>query len=305
MNRPDRAASYADVLRLPGVGPAFAAATLGRLSYATVSLALLITVHDATRSYAAAGSALGAFGLASVTMPVKSRLIDRLGQARVLPVLSIAFAGSLIAASLATYASISTALLYVTLAVLAGLTAPPLGPSMRALWASLTPDPAVRQRAYSLDAVVEEVLFGVGPLLVGAMVLVSTGPAALLGTAVLNLLGGLGMARAAPRQASPATAAYGHLLGPFRQPGFGLLAVALVGAGLGGGPLEVAVVARTQEQGHPAAVGSCWQPCRSAARSVACSGGTSPGPGAPGASSLRWSAPWPWAVRSWPWLATS
>lgn len=58
---------------------------------------------------------------------------------------------------------------------------------MRGIWASLTPDLAARQRAYSLDAVTEETLFAIGPVLVGTVVARSTPLAALVVTAVLGL----------------------------------------------------------------------------------------------------------------------
>ena len=60
---------------------------------------------------------------------------------------------------------------------------------MRGIWPSLTPDLAARQRAYSLDAVTEETLFAIGPVLVGTVVARSTPLAALVVTAVLALLG--------------------------------------------------------------------------------------------------------------------
>lgn len=129
---------------------------------------------------------------------------------------------------------------------------------MRALWAAVTPDPAARQRAYSLDGVVEETLYAVGPLLVGAVVTVSSAEVALALTAALNLVGSVGMATspAAARHA-PATprAARGRWSGPFQAQGFALLLAAVLGIGLGGGPLEVSVVARAQDAGHPAAAG--------------------------------------------------
>ena len=76
MPRLPEAVSYAAVLRRDGVLRAFTAATIGRLSYAMISLALLLTIQDATGSYTIAGAALGGYALTSFLMPVKSRLID-------------------------------------------------------------------------------------------------------------------------------------------------------------------------------------------------------------------------------------
>lgn len=259
MTRPTGAVGYRAVLRLPGAPRAFAAATLGRLSYGTLALSLLLAVQDATGSYLAAGTALGAFGVTSVLMPAKSRLIDRLGQRRVLPVLSAGFALAFVAMAVCSAAGVSRGPGYVALAVVAGLVAPPLGPSMRALWAALTPEPAARQRAYSLDGVVEETLFAVGPLLAGALVAVADAAAALAVTGLLNVVGATAMATspAARRLAPPATAARTGtpLTGPFRSRRFTLLIVAVVAVGLGQAPLDLAVVARAESAGRPGAAG--------------------------------------------------
>lgn len=258
MTRPIGAVGYRAVLRLPGAPRAFAAATLGRLSYGTLSLSLLLAVQGATGSYLVAGTALGVFGVTSVLMPAKSRLIDRFGQRRVLPVLATGFALALTAMAACSAAGVAQGSVYVGLAAVVGLVAPPLGPSMRALWAALTPEPAARQRAYSLDGVVEDTLFAVGPLLAGLLVAAADASVALAVTAALNVVGATAMATspAARRHAAPTAARTGApLIGPFRSRGFALLIVALFGVGLGSGPLDLAVVARAQGAGDAGAAG--------------------------------------------------
>lgn len=258
MNRPTRAVGYRVVLRLPGVLRVFPAAVLGRLSYATVSLSLLLTIDHATHSYAAAGTAVGAYALLSLTLPVKARLIDRLGQRRVLPALGIAFAAVLVAVAAATAVGVRSRAVYVGLSAGAGVAAAPLGSSMRALWAALTPDADARQRAYSLDGVVEEALYAVGPLLVGAVVAVDDAVAAVVLTAALNVVGAVSMATspAAAEHAppTPRTARSEHL-GALGIRGFTVLLAVLFGVGMGGGPLELAVAARAQDAGRPGAAG--------------------------------------------------
>lgn len=258
MNRPTGAVGYRAVLRLPGAPRAFAAATLGRLSYGTLSLSLLLAVQGATGSYLAAGTALGVFGVTSFLMPAKSRLVDRSGQRRVIPLLAAAFALSLFAMAACSAAGVSSGSVYVALAAVVGLAAPSLGPSMRALWAALTPDPATRQRAYSLDGVVEDTLFAFGPLLAGGLVAVADASAALAVTGLLNVVGATAMATspAARLHAPPAAARSGaRLAGPYLSRRFTLLIVALFGVGLGSGPLDLAVVARAQGAGDPGAAG--------------------------------------------------
>jgi len=225
MSRPSGAASYRAVLRSPGVLRPFVAVNLGRLSYATLPLSLLLTVQAATGSFAAAGIALGALSAATGIMPVKSRLIDRLGARRVLPVLAVAFAAALIVSAASAAAGVSTPVVYIGFGAAAGLASPPLGPSMRALWAALAPEPDARQRAYALDGSVEETIQVAGPLVVAGMLAVSTSAAALVVAAVLNVVGAIGVATSAatPSAGTPAPASRrARLVGPFTARGFGV-----------------------------------------------------------------------------------
>ena len=259
MPRLPQAVSYAAVLRRDGVLRAFTAATVGRLSYAMMSLALLLTIQTATGSYTAAGAAVSGYAVTSFLMPVKSRLIDRLGVAAVLPALSVGLFICLAAVAGFAVSGHSSPPAYVALAVGTGLSAPPLGPSMRAVWAAVTPEPGARRRAYSLDGVLEEVLFAVGPLLVGVILLVGSPPVAVVVAAVLNLTGTLALVTAplSRRHGQPHPVETGKTrwAGPLSRPGFAVLLLVLLGVGLGGGPLEVALVARADAAGRSASVG--------------------------------------------------
>src|SRR6476620_3283177 len=76
---------YADVLRAPHVTPMLLASMLARLPYGVYALAVILYLAEARGSYAVAGFVDAAFGLgAAAGAPWQSRLIDRLGQRRVL-----------------------------------------------------------------------------------------------------------------------------------------------------------------------------------------------------------------------------
>lgn len=224
MSRRPQAVTYAAVLRRPGATRAFAAATLSRLSYGTVALALLLTIQRATSSFGVAGSVVAAFGLPSLLLPYKARLIDRLGRRRVLVPLGVGCAATLLAVAVLAATGTASAAVYLLLAVAAGVLAPPVGPVMRAVWAALTPEPAARQRAYSLDAASEEALFVLGPVLVGLLTALVDAWAALVLTAALALLGSLVLATT--RTGSAAAVDYEDFppsrdaLGPLRLPRF-------------------------------------------------------------------------------------
>jgi len=194
MSRPDRAVSYAVVLRTPGAPRTFTAATLARLFYGTLSLSLLLTVQAATGSFAVAGAAVGVFGIPGALLPLKSRWIDRYGRRRVLGPLAVSYTTALLIIAGLDASGTAAPLPYLAVSAVAGLLTPPVGPVMRSIWAALAPGPAARQRAYTLDAVVEETVFTISPLLVGVLITTTRPVVALIVTALLALVGALGLA---------------------------------------------------------------------------------------------------------------
>ncbi|WP_344940043.1 MFS transporter [Actinomadura miaoliensis] len=163
-------ASYRAVLRTPLAGRTFIAALVGRLSYGTVFLSLVLACTQATGSYATAGGAIALFGLAgSLLSPVRARLIDRHGVRRALPPMAVAYALLLTLLAALTWRPGTPGSLLWLVAGLTGAFAPPLGPIMRALWSDLLADGALLQRAYSVDTVAEELLYVAGPLIAGML----------------------------------------------------------------------------------------------------------------------------------------
>ncbi|AUH44972.1 MFS transporter [Streptomyces sp. CMB-StM0423] len=245
------------MLRIPHASRTFGAALLGRLSYGMVSLSLLLSVKDATGSYAAAGAALACFGATSVTLsPVRAGFIDRHGPRRALPPMAAAYAVLLAVLAAVTADGGTGAAGLTALAAGAGALTPPLGPVMRVLWSDLVP-PGLLPRAYSLDSVAEELLLVTGPLLVGAIVTVAPAPVGLAASAALILCGTLALVTspvAGARKGSLATArktpgrTSGVLRGnlPMQQ-----AVIGVAGVGVCLGALQLLVVAFADE--HDAA----------------------------------------------------
>ncbi|MBC7594162.1 MAG: hypothetical protein H7288_09525 [Kineosporiaceae bacterium] len=184
-------ARYIDVLALPHVPLTFSTALIGRAAYSLVFLPLLYAVTDATGSIALAGAAIALYGAtASFLAPVRAALIDRFGARRVLTSLVLLFGTSLGAIATASLQGASGVLLLV-LSATAGVVAPPLGPTMRVAWGSLAPTSALLKKGLSLDAVVEELLYLVGPAISGlALAFVAPGTA-LIVPAIIVIAGGL------------------------------------------------------------------------------------------------------------------
>jgi predicted MFS family arabinose efflux permease len=236
-----RAGSYRDVLLLPSALRTFVPALLGRLSYGLLPLSLLFTVQQSTNSFATAGAAVAAFGLASLSMPYKARLVDRFSQRRVLPPLAVGCS-----AALAVIACTTSNLVLVAAA---GLLAPPLGPSMRSNWRLLTDGSPLKERAYALDAVSEECLFLGGPLLAGALISVASAPAALGCSAGLMIV-----TSPVTRHTTVATASR-HPLGPLVIPGLRRILIVIMVTASGVSLAYLCVAGVAQRASHPGAAG--------------------------------------------------
>jgi MFS family permease len=148
-------------------------------------------VRGATGSYAAAGISVGAFTLATALMsPVQGRLVDRFGRRRILVPSGIAQSSALVGLVALARAHASAPLLVVT-AGLAGAVLPPIAASMRALLRVVFDEPLVRERAYGLESVAQELVWVTGPLLVALMISVTSPAGATLMVAGLCVAGTL------------------------------------------------------------------------------------------------------------------
>ncbi|MCW2500869.1 MAG: putative transporter [Frankiales bacterium] len=239
---------YGEVLAPPGVAAAVVASVFGRLSLGMTGLALLLLVREATGSYAAAGAVSASYAVAfAVGAPSRARAADRTGPARVLRLSGVlhplAFGLLVLLADLrAPVLSMAGA------AALVGLTVPPLGAVMRALWGQLIPS-AQLHTAYSLESVVVEACFVLGPLLVAGLTVLS--PAvAVLASAACAAVGALALARlpvvraVVPHEARPTNPA-----GPLVSPVVRACLLNVLWIGMGFGTIEVAVLAFVEEQG--------------------------------------------------------
>ncbi|MFF8431968.1 MFS transporter [Streptomyces sp. NPDC016566] len=221
--------SYAAVLRVPHARRTFGAALVARLSYGTVSLAVLLSVARATGSYAVSGAVMSVFGGATVfLMPLRASLVDRHGPRRALLPMATLHGTFLCALAALTWRPGAPAPLIAAAAVLAGACAPPLGPTMRALWAELVTDRSLLPRAYSLDGVAEELLFVSGPALVGVLVGFAPPASGILLSALLNTAGTCAFVTS-PTMPGPRPAPRGKGLGGVR----GLLPPVAVATGVG------------------------------------------------------------------------
>jgi MFS family permease len=179
--------NYRAVLARPGALRLLSTALLGRMPQGMSSLAVLLLVHAATHSYAAAGVAVGAGALAgAICGPLLGRLIDRIGRRLVVGPASAVQACVYVALALAARANAPAPVL-VLCAALAGALVPPIAPVVRTLLRDLYDDHDVLETAYSMEAIAQETIWIIGPLFT-TVVITLTSP-----TVAVAILGAIGL----------------------------------------------------------------------------------------------------------------
>ena len=228
---------YRSVLNVPGAALLFTTALVARLPQGMAPLAVLLLVRGATNSYAAAGLAVGAAAFATAACaPLLGRLVDRFGRRRVLAPAVVAEASMYTLLVVAAEARLGAGVL-ILFAALAGACLPPVAPVVRAMLREVFDDLAVRETAYSLDAVSQEVLWMTGPLFVAVVIAVASPAVAVLVIAAIGLGGAsvflrsrlVRSASAVPEHAERGSALASPelraLLGPVALTGMGLGAI--------------------------------------------------------------------------------
>ena len=250
------ARGYGPLLRTPGALAFTLAALVGRLPIAMLGIGTVLLVEDRRSSYALAGlvSAAYAAGVALLG-PALSRLVDRLGQRRVLPwTLGLSAAGTVGLVTLAGTRAPVPALL--ACAAVMSASSSQLGPCVRARWSTLLADrPAELPRASAWEAVVDEVVFVLGPLVVVLCALLD--PA--VGLLVALALGTAGtLAFLALRATEPPvrSAPQGRGSGALASAGLRTLTVSMLCVGVLFGTVEVSMVAFAEERGSPTSGGA-------------------------------------------------
>jgi predicted MFS family arabinose efflux permease len=236
---------YAALFRAPSVRQVVLAGLIGRLPLGMVPLGGVLLVRGAGHSYAVVGVVVASLSIASgVAAPVVGRLVDRLGQARMLIPLAVLFPISLGAfVLLSTQRAPSLAL--AVCAAATGATLPPIGACIRSLWPSMLPKDDLRETAFALEAWMQELAFVFGPVLIGGLAALASPAIAMLSAGAFGFVGTLWFALTPPSQA-----ATGHLnagprsrRGALGSPGVRTVILACAALGCGFGVVEVAIPA--------------------------------------------------------------
>lgn len=219
-------------------------------------LAILMLAQHGTGSFADGGMVAGCYvaGLALVA-PLFGRLIDRYGPRSTLLACAFLFPAALagLVVVLEHAQPLGSAF---ALAATAGACFPPITVCMRTFFKQRLKDDALLATAYSLESVLIELIFILGPVLVAMFVALASAAAAVLFAAACGCAGTLLFQRSRalldwhiePRGET-------NIFGPLAEPGFAPLLVVIVCYATAFGLVEIGTTAYAAETGSPALAG--------------------------------------------------
>ena len=182
-------APYAEIFAIPRAWRFSVAGVIGRLPMSMYGLGTVLLISAGTGRYGLAGTvaAAGALGNAFFA-PQLGRLVDRLGQHRVLVPICVIFALSVVGLVAAVQLRFPVWTLF-GFGIVGGATMPQLGPMARARWSVLLAGTSRLHTAFSIESIADELCFIVGPAAV-TLLATQVHPAAGVATAAICCLGG-------------------------------------------------------------------------------------------------------------------
>lgn len=249
--------SYKSLFNEPGTAWFVAATAVGRVPTAMKAFACILLVQQITGSYGMAGL-VGATQtlVAAILAPVLARLIDTRGEQGVLFWSMMAHIIGVAALIAAAYSDLPSASMLVGAAIIGGSSVQ-FGSLSRARWVKTLGRGRALERAYSLESMIDEMGFVIGPMLVVPLTISVHPTAGILASMLLTITGTLMLLRRPRTDTSirMATAvAQGHTGSEpsvVRIPAVQLMIASLVCMGSLFGAVEIVIVAFTEDLGQP------------------------------------------------------
>lgn len=244
------------VLTANGSALPVAAGLVGRLPLSMMSLVQVLLLRHVGFDYVAVGAVVAVNSACSATFaPLVGRTIDRFGQTRIL--LPLAVGWPLCVVALVHFSAGRSLGPTLICAGLAGALLPPMPACVRTAWPAMLPTPELRERALTVDAVLQEFVFFAGPILVVYLNSLRSPALSAYFAAAVGAIGSgvFACTRAARRQRGTPRAVREPRTrqGPLRVPGVRTMAATFVFVGASWSALTLVLTAITAHEGYPSA----------------------------------------------------
>jgi len=241
----------------PGALAFSAAGLVARMPISMIGIGAVLLISTADGRFGVAGAVAATYALVQAACaPLLGRLVDRLGQGRVAVPSAVVSATGLLGLMFSVLES-APVWTYFLSAAIAGAAVPNIGSLVRARWAAIYTGTSRLHTAYSVESVIDELIFVIGPPLVTVLTIQVARAAGML-TAVAFLVIGtviLGSLHGTEPAPSPKVQRGGGGRSVFRIAGIRVLVAVFAGLGCMFGSAEVITVAFARERGHPGAAG--------------------------------------------------
>jgi MFS family permease len=243
---------YRALFAAPGSRAFSAAGLLGRMPLSMMGIGVVTMISQLTGRYGLAGALTATIALAAAALgPQISRLVDRLGQRRVLRPATLVALAAAAGLLLAAHFEWPDWVLFVCAAGIGSV--PSLGAMIRARWAALYRDTPHLHTAYSFESVVDEVCFIFGPIISIGLSTAWFPEAGPLLAACFLAVGVFWLTAQRATEPEPHPRTHGSGGSALRSAGLQVLVATFVATGTIFGAVDVVTVAFAEEQGHKAA----------------------------------------------------
>ncbi|MQU66154.1 MFS transporter [Pseudomonas sp. FSL R10-1350] len=243
---------YREIFSAPGSKAFCAAGLIARMPISMAGIGIITMLSQLHGSYWLAGAVAATFALAMALLaPQISRAVDRYGQRRILPGVAAVGVCAMLALLLCSYLNAPDWTLFVC-AALAGCM-PSMPAMVRSRWSELYRGSPKLHTAFSIESVLDEVCFIIGPpISVGLSVALfpQAGP---LAAAILLAVGVTAFVMQHKTEPPVHPRTLENDVTVLRQGAVLVLMMALIGLGTIVGTVDVVSVAFAQHQGEPAA----------------------------------------------------
>ncbi len=241
---------YRRILSVPGALRFSGSALVARLPIAMDTIGIVLLVTGVGRSYGLAGAMSAAYLLAAAALAIpQARLVDRLGQGRVLTVAAVVFAVAMSSFVVVVQSGGPEWAAFAGVLVAGGVF-PQIGACVRARWSHVLDERPEIDTAFALESSVDEVVFITGPILI-TVIATAWSPVAALGIAIVAGTSGT-LFFAAQRSTAPVAAprVRGSSAQRLRLAVVGPVCLVWLALGTLFGAAEVTTVAFATEHGH-------------------------------------------------------